>query len=374
MLVRAVVVGDDGAGADVHPRAHCGVAHVGEVIGLGSVAQRGVFHLDEIADVHPVGQRRGGAQPGEGADQGVGTDRRTVEMAEGMDDRPCADAHIAQHGIGADAHAVPQMHVALEHAAHVDEHVAAAMQMAAHVQPGRVGERHPEVEQAVGGAVLQHPLQVGELTAVVDAEHVVGVVHRRGAHLHAICHGQRNHVGQVILALRVVVAQASQPALQMRHRRAQNAGIAFVNGTLRGAGVLVFDDALHRTVRVAQNAAIAVRMREFHGEQGQRSGLCLGDQRQQAARRNQRHVAIQHQADAVGRQQRHRLLHRVAGAELRLLQGEAQAGPARECGLHLVRAESGDDHGGLRLQSVHRIEHVREQRTARERLQHLRQV
>ena len=51
VLVGAVVVGGDRTGAVVHPRAHGGVAQVSEVVGLGALAQSGVFHLDKVADV-----------------------------------------------------------------------------------------------------------------------------------------------------------------------------------------------------------------------------------------------------------------------------------------------------------------------------------
>ena len=52
VLVGAVVVGGDAAGAVVDALAHRAVAQVGQVVGLGAARQRGVLHLDEVADVH----------------------------------------------------------------------------------------------------------------------------------------------------------------------------------------------------------------------------------------------------------------------------------------------------------------------------------
>jgi hypothetical protein len=55
---------------------------------------------------------------------------------------------------------------------------------------------------------------------------------------------------------------------------------------------------------------------------------------------DQRHIAREHQHHAVIGQQRHGLLHGVAGAELRHLPGELQAGlpvGAAKCCLHGLR-------------------------------------
>ncbi len=279
VFVGAVVVGHDGARADIDPRAHRGVTHIAQVVGLGARAQRAVFHFDEVADVYAIGQGSCGPQPGEGADDRARADARAVEMAEGMHHRARAHTHIAQHGVGPHAGAVGQMHFAFEHAAHVDEHIAATVQRAAHVDAARVGQGDARVEQAARSAQLHHALQMRELAAVVHAEHIVRVGHGGGAHRHTVGHGQGHHVGEVVLALRVVVAQLAQPAAQGGQRRAQNAGVAFAHRALRRRGVFVFDDALHRAVGTTQNAAIACRVVQLDGEQGERARLRLRHQR-----------------------------------------------------------------------------------------------
>ncbi len=50
VLVEAVVVAGDGAGADVGFGAHVGVADIGEVVDLGALGDHGVLDLDEVAD------------------------------------------------------------------------------------------------------------------------------------------------------------------------------------------------------------------------------------------------------------------------------------------------------------------------------------
>src|SRR5690606_28253925 len=61
-LVGTVVVAGDGAGADVDAAADFGVADVAEVVGLAALAQGRVLGLDEIADVHAIGEHRARAE------------------------------------------------------------------------------------------------------------------------------------------------------------------------------------------------------------------------------------------------------------------------------------------------------------------------
>lgn len=54
MFIRTVVVGDDGAGADVDPCADRRIADVSEMVSFGARCHRRVFDLDEVADVDIV--------------------------------------------------------------------------------------------------------------------------------------------------------------------------------------------------------------------------------------------------------------------------------------------------------------------------------
>ena len=66
VLVGAVVVGSDAAGAEVDALADRGVAQVGQVVGLGTARQGAVLDLDEVADVDLGPEIGAGAQPGSG--------------------------------------------------------------------------------------------------------------------------------------------------------------------------------------------------------------------------------------------------------------------------------------------------------------------
>src|SRR5690606_21360976 len=204
VLVGAVVVAGDGARADVDPGADLGIADIGEVVGFRAFAHAGRLHLDEIADVGAGGKLGARAQACVRADAGLGAHAGAVDMGEGQDLRAGADAGIAQHAVGADARAVRDLGPAFEDAVDVDRDVRAAGEAAAHVDPGRVDQRHAPVEQCVGDAALVDALEFGELALAVDPQGFPGVGRLRGDDRHAVGDRRRDDVGQVVLALGVV--------------------------------------------------------------------------------------------------------------------------------------------------------------------------
>src|SRR5690606_3418220 len=58
VLVRAVVVARDRAGSDVHIRADGRVADVAQVVDLAAGGDVGLLRLDEVADLHALGEPR----------------------------------------------------------------------------------------------------------------------------------------------------------------------------------------------------------------------------------------------------------------------------------------------------------------------------
>jgi hypothetical protein len=128
-------------------------------------------------------------------------------VGEGLDLRAGSDVGVADHAVGADAHAIAQADAAFEDAVDVDLDLAAAQQLAAHVQPRRVGQAHAGLHQRLGAGALEAALQVGQLHGAVDTQHFGLVVGLGGHHRHAFGHGHGDDIGQVVLALRVVVLQ-----------------------------------------------------------------------------------------------------------------------------------------------------------------------
>src|SRR6185437_1694074 len=68
VLVHAVVVARDGAGADVHVRTDLRVAEIGEVVGLAAFAEFGFLGFDEISDMRPRRKFGSGTQTRERPD------------------------------------------------------------------------------------------------------------------------------------------------------------------------------------------------------------------------------------------------------------------------------------------------------------------
>src|SRR3954447_17531340 len=91
MLVRAVVVAGDGAGADVAALADHRVAQVGEVIRLAALPERRVLQLHEVADVRPFANLRTGAQACKRAHDRPGGHFGVLQVAVREDLRAVAD-------------------------------------------------------------------------------------------------------------------------------------------------------------------------------------------------------------------------------------------------------------------------------------------
>ena len=123
----------------------------------------------------------------------------------------------------------------------------------------------------------------------------------------------------------ILVVQPRQPPAQQARGHGHDAAVDFADAALRIGGVFVFDDGAHVAVSGTLDAAITRGVGQLQCEQGQALAATGGQQRGQRVGLGQRHVARQHQRDTVVGQQRQRLLHRVPGAELRLLAGKFQA-------------------------------------------------
>ena len=296
VLVHTVVVDGHRGRADVRVLADRRVAHVREVRDLGAGADLRVLRLDERADLAVVAEHRAGAQVGERADAGARPDDREVAV-RAHDRGASADLDVGQRGVGADRRALADDRRAVQLRAGQEGHV--PLELDVHVDPGgrRVDHRH-----ALAHPVLEDPpvhlgAQGRQLHPVVDALDQDRVVGAQRAHVAAVGPRDRQHVGQVHLALRVVAAQPPE-------RAAQDVGVEHVDGgvdlgdrALLVVGVLLLDDAEHVTrAGLAQDAAVARRVGHLGGEHRDRVavGVVRLEQLVQRRRVEQRHVAGDH--------------------------------------------------------------------------------
>ena len=330
------------------------------------------LYFDEIADVHFLGEARARAKACIRPDAATRADLGSVEMAERKDLGALAQRDVAQHAVRSDAHAVAEPHPTFEKAVHVDRHVAPAFELAAHVDARRIGKAHARFHQALRLAALIGALKQCELALRIDSRDFHRIVDLDADDAHALVHGERDDVGEVVLLLRILGADLAEPAGEALAVQRHEAGVDFANGALGVRRILLFDDALDVAIGAAHDAAIPLRISHFsrHHCEPAFAGL---DQALQVLRRDERHIAVQDQDVAVAARVLHRLLHRVSGAELLGLQHPLHW-RIGECGAHFLGAMAVNHQSLLWLERLRSVKHVREQRSATDGMQHFGQV
>ena len=168
--------------------------------------------------------------------------------------------------------------------------------------------------------------------------------------------------------------RAREPAPAAAARRDQHAGVDLADRRSPGSRRLL-DDAPQPAAAIAHDAAVAGRIGELRRQQREAVGAGAREQRAQRLGAQQRHVAVEHQHLVRIGNRGHRLLQRVAGAELlALLRPVQRSDAARTARAHALAAVAVDhvDRFGRELRG--QLEHMRQQRLAGQRLQHLGQL
>ena len=188
-----------------------------------------------------LGDARPGAQAGEGADADAGADVGALEMREGENFGAVADRDTgAEHHVGANGDVAPEAGVETEeHARRIEQRGA----------PG-----HGPLPQPI----LNHGFGRRQLGPGIDAHELRRrpLDDGRGQPVGA---GQGDDVGEIVLALGVVVAEAPQEAEQVLAVDRHDPGIAEIDGKLVGRRVAGFDDGLEDAARPGDQAAVGAR-------------------------------------------------------------------------------------------------------------------
>ncbi len=152
--------------------------------------------------------------------------------------------------------------------------------------------------------------------------------------------GDTDQVGEVVLALGVVVADPRQRRGQEAGVQRQDAAVDLAYGGLLGGGVLLLDDGGDRAGGVADDPAVAERILGLAGQHGQGATgrAVVGHQRLQRLALEQRGVAVHHHDRAVIGDRPRRAAgervegdpDRVPGAVLGLLHRDERVGGQRE--------------------------------------------
>ncbi|VXC06974.1 hypothetical protein NOCARDAX2BIS_400209 [Nocardioides sp. AX2bis] len=373
-----VVVGGDRAGPDVGPLPHLRVADVGQVRDLRTAAQDSVLGLHEGADLAVLAEVGAGAQVGERADGGAGADHGEQPVRP-HHARPGADLAVTQGGVGAD-HGVlghdgrPEQLGAREQGdVGGEDHVG--------VDPGRprVDDRHAGTHPALEDAAVELAPDLGQLHPVVGALGLAHVGDRVGAGVQARLAGQADQVGEVVLALGVVVAQPRQRLEEEVGVEGQDPGVDLGDLALGGRGVLLLDDRLDLAVGVAQHPAVPRRVGHPPREHAHRAvggGVLVGEGAQGLPGEQGRVAVRDHDRPghrALGGERVDRDPDRVAGAELLLLHGQQRVGsPLGHVQTDQLALVAHDDRDASGVQRPHRRQHVADHGAAGDGVQDLR--
>ena len=170
------------------------------------------------------------------------------------------------------------------------------------ISGGGILDGDPGEHECIDGAAPEHRLGSGQLTAVVDPQHLVGI----GGH-HALDRsGQEcDDVGEVVLTLCVRGAQAIERRPELSPVEDVHPGVGLHRHGLARGQIRLLDDAEHMAIGVADDPAHS-RGISRNGQKQRAGPRIRGMSREQALEclgRDQRRVAVRHE-DRPGLAQR----------------------------------------------------------------------
>src|SRR3954452_6745103 len=291
-------------------------------------------------------------------------DTRTIDMTERQHLCIGLDVRVFEHTMCADAGSMLELHCSFEDAIDVDADIRLAVQLAADIDARWIGERDAALEEAGSLLPLINALELGELRFAVHAQNLEQLGGLRSTNRRPVGDRERHYVGQVELALRVVIADFGQPPRELGSRRSENSGVDFRNTFLRGGCVALLDDAAHFTA-LSYDASVAGWI--WRRGSNQQQCVLAVQHALQRRRSDEWNVAVEHQR-VLRAQMRHGLLGGVRGTELRLLLDEDQVVLSQRLP-NLFPTVSIDDDDALWPQAAGRAHDVTQQRAAGKRVQ-----
>jgi hypothetical protein len=127
-----------------------------------------------------------------------------------------ADAAVLEETVGADTNAARKPDLTLEHAVDVDGDIRLGMEDTAQIEPRRIRQGHAGAHKVFGGMALIVALEGRELNPIVDPGDLREPSGSCGCDRHALGRGERGHVGEIVFALDIVVADPGEPAVETR--------------------------------------------------------------------------------------------------------------------------------------------------------------
>ncbi len=270
-----------------------------------------------------------------------------------------------------------QLRAGPDHGVALDRHV--------DVDPGaeRVDDRNACPLVRCDDPVVEFGGQRGELHPIVDAGNQRAVVDVFAVHDQAVLANDRHHVGQIALALRVVLAQPAQRRAQCGEVECVHTGVDFADFSLRRGGVGLLDDRDHLAVLGTQDASVPGRVGQCRGEHRHRrpAGAVAGDKVSQRVGVEKRNITRGDDDNAVelGGKRRQAARRGVAGAELLVLHRYVDVaaelvGQLLNGRPDLVEAGAEDHDEMLRRDLGHRMQRVGQHAATGQRVQHFRGI
>ena len=288
--MHAVIVGGDGAAADVRVVAKLGVSHIAQVRHLGAVTDVSLLHLDECTGLGVLAEFVARTQVGPRSDVRARADVGFLHAGT-LDHGTVIDRRIDQCGVRADCSFLSDDRVALQEGAREDGGVTTDFHVVFNPRGLRVENGHAIAHPAFADAAVIGFGQRGKLHAVVHTFHGERIWRGECADL-ACGLGGLQCVGQIELALGVIGFEAGDGLDQYGGLEHIDGGVHFLHGQFAAVGVFLLDDAQHVALTVTDDAAVAGRIIKHGGEHGGAVSGC-GVEFDQFAQRltiQQRHV------------------------------------------------------------------------------------
>ncbi|RMV90346.1 hypothetical protein ALP03_05866 [Pseudomonas amygdali pv. tabaci] len=323
MLVGPIVIAGNRPGTYVGTCADLGIAQIGQVANLGTLAQVRILEFDKVTHMRFGAQHTARAKTCKRAGIAALAQNCAFDVAVGFDDDTLAQGAVFDDAVRADDHVVLDDYLPFEDHVDVDQHITADADFAAYIESRRVTQGHTTRHQPAGFAQLVMALQLGELFAIIGTLHFHCVVRLLCSNNQPIIDGHGYYVCEVILALGVVVRQPPQPVSETLGRHRENASVAFGDCLLCIVRILVLDNRADTILLVANNAAVAGRIVQSDSQQAQLLRIDEFEQTRKRLHFNQRHIAVKNQ-HGLSRKRRQRLSNSVACAQLFVLHHEIQ--------------------------------------------------
>ncbi len=270
------------------------------MVRLRALAHGHILHLDEIADVRIFPDHRAGPQPRIRPHDRARAHARAFKVRERADHRAAGNTHARR-----------------EHHVRFDGHTRRDLRVMAEIHRLRRRHRHALRHQTLTYSLLENPLDPRQLRLAVHAQHItlLAMRHRR---LEPAPTRQPNQIGEIILALRVVVLHLFQKLEHQLHRRSHHARIRQLDLQLLFARIVRLDDGFQRPILRRHQPPIAIGQLRLEPQHADASAL-VDLRKRPLARllRHKRRIRIQHDSLPLDAAQRPaRRFHRVRRAHL----------------------------------------------------------